>query len=149
MAPYDFAIKETTQVPSEGILLQIVKFTNIIVIIVSHLFLNNEICLQSCLPFDLFKLVDVKGKCKATRCSLCYHAFTVPGQYIGAILCRWKSFQIPSIESRGNLCSRDQRNTKRISKGAHIRALCRGPAKTPSPHRGLYSNCHQASCRHL
>ena len=42
MAPQDFAIKETTQVPSEGILLQIVQFTKIAVIIVSHLFLNDE-----------------------------------------------------------------------------------------------------------
>ena len=30
-----------------------------------------------------------------------------------------------------------------------MRALCRGPAKTPFPHRGLYSNRHLASCRHL
>ena len=37
--------------------------TNIIVIIASHLFLNNEIFLQSCLPFDLFKLVDVTAEC--------------------------------------------------------------------------------------
>ena len=28
--------------------------TNIVVIIASHLFVNNEIFLQSCLPFDLF-----------------------------------------------------------------------------------------------
>ena len=42
MAPQDLAIKETTQVPSEGILLQIVQFTKIAVIIVSHLFLNDE-----------------------------------------------------------------------------------------------------------
>ena len=37
--------------------------TNIIVIIASHLFLNNEIFLQSCLLFDLFKLVDVTAEC--------------------------------------------------------------------------------------
>ena len=30
-----------------------------------------------------------------------------------------------------------------------MRALCRGPAKMPSPHRGLYSNRQLASCRHL
>ena len=50
---------------SEGILLQTVtiSITNIFVIIASHLFLNNEIFLQSRLPFDLFKLVDVTAKC--------------------------------------------------------------------------------------
>ena len=37
--------------------------TNIVVIIASHLFLNNEIFLQSRLPFDLFKLVDVTAEC--------------------------------------------------------------------------------------
>ena len=65
MAPKDFAIKETTQVVSEGILLQTVaiSITNIFVIIASHLFLNNEIFLQSRLPFDLFKLVDVTAEC--------------------------------------------------------------------------------------
>ena len=77
MAQQDFAIKETTQVPSEGILLQIVQFTNIVVIIVSHLFLNNEICLQSCLPFGLLKVVDVKIECRAVRSSVCSHAFTL------------------------------------------------------------------------
>ena len=40
--------------------------TNIIVIIASHLFLNNEIFLQSCLPFDLFKDVDVTTECAIT-----------------------------------------------------------------------------------
>ena len=65
MAQQDFAIKETTQVASEGILLQTVaiSITYIIVIIVSHLLLNNEIFLQSRLPFDLFKLVDVAAEC--------------------------------------------------------------------------------------
>ena len=50
---------------SEGILLQTVtiSITNIFVIIASHLFLNNEIFLQSSLPFDLFKLVDVTAEC--------------------------------------------------------------------------------------
>ena len=70
-------------------------------------------------------------------------------QYIGAIQCSLKSFQNPSIEKWGNLCSKNKRNIKRKLKGAHMRALCRGPAKTPSPHRGLYSNRHLASCRHL
>ena len=37
--------------------------TNIVVIIASHLFVNNEIFLQSRLPFDLFKLVDVAAEC--------------------------------------------------------------------------------------
>jgi len=37
--------------------------TNIVVIIASHLFVNNEIFLQSRLPFDLFKLVDVTAEC--------------------------------------------------------------------------------------
>ena len=65
MAQQDFAIKETTQVASEGISLQTdaSSITNIVVIIVSHLFLNNEIFLQSRLPFDLFKLVDVTAEC--------------------------------------------------------------------------------------
>ena len=65
MAQQDFAIKETTQVASEGISLQTVanSITNIVVIIVSHLFPNNEIFLHSCLPLDLFKLADVKLEC--------------------------------------------------------------------------------------
>ena len=48
MAQQDFAIKETTQVASEGISLQTdaSSITNIVVIIVSHLFLNNEIFLK-------------------------------------------------------------------------------------------------------
>ena len=37
--------------------------TNIVLIIASHLFVNNEIFLQSRLPFDLFKLVDVTAEC--------------------------------------------------------------------------------------
>ena len=37
--------------------------TNIVVNIASHLFLNNEIFLQSRLQFDLFKLVDVTAEC--------------------------------------------------------------------------------------
>ena len=37
--------------------------TNIVVIIASYLFLNNEIFLQSRLQFDLFKLVDVTAEC--------------------------------------------------------------------------------------
>ena len=75
--------------------------------------------------------------------------YIVPCKYISVFQCIWKSFQNPSIEKWGNLCSKNKRNIKRKSKGAHMRALCRGPAKTPSPHRGLYSNRHQASCRHL
>ena len=42
--------------------------TNIVLIIASHLFVNNEIFLQSHLPFDLFKRVDVKGECIAMLC---------------------------------------------------------------------------------
>ena len=57
--------------------MQIVKFTNIVVIVLSHLLLNNEICLQSRLPFDLFKLVDVKVEGTAVRSSVCPHAFTL------------------------------------------------------------------------
>ena len=57
--------------------MQIVQFTKIAVIIVSHLFLNNEICLQSCLPFGLLKVVDVKLECRAVRSSVCSHAFTL------------------------------------------------------------------------
>ena len=57
--------------------MQIVQFTNIVVIIVSHLFLNNEICLQSRLPFDLFKVVDFKVECAAVDSSVCSHAFTL------------------------------------------------------------------------
>ena len=53
------------------------SITNIVVIIVSHLFLNNEICLQSCLPFGLLKVVDVKLECRAVRSSVCSHAFTL------------------------------------------------------------------------
>ena len=37
--------------------------TNIVVIIASYLFLNNEIFLQSRLQFDLFELVDVTAEC--------------------------------------------------------------------------------------
>ena len=44
---------------------------------------------------------------------------------------------------------KNKRNIKRKLKGAHMRALCRGLAKTPSPHRGLYSNHNLASCKHL
>ena len=64
---------------SEGILLQTVtiSITNIFVIIASHLFLNNEIFLQSSLPFDLFKLVDVKAECTTMHRSVCSHAFTL------------------------------------------------------------------------
>ena len=75
--------------------------------------------------------------------------YIVPCQYIGAIQCRWKSFQTPSIEKWGNLCSKNKKYIKRRSKGAHMRVLCRGSAKTPYPHRGLYSNRHLASCNHL
>ena len=48
MSQQDFAIKETIQVASEGISLQTdaSSITNIVVIIVSHLFLNNEIFLK-------------------------------------------------------------------------------------------------------
>ena len=51
--------------------------TNIVVIIASYLFLNNEIFLQSRLPFDLFKLVDVKRECTAVCNLVVSHAFTL------------------------------------------------------------------------
>ena len=51
--------------------------TNIVVIIASYLFLNNEIFLQSRLPFDLFKLVDVTAECATMGRLVCSHAFTL------------------------------------------------------------------------
>ena len=55
-------------------------------------------------------------------------------------------FKIPPLRS-GEPLPKKLRNIKSKSKGTHIRALSRGPAKTPVPHRGLYSNRHLASCR--
>ena len=104
MAQQDFAIKETIQVASEGISLQTdaSSITNIVVIIVSHLFLNNEIFLKSCLPLDLFKLADVKIECITVFKSVCSHAFTlfpanilVPSNIVGSLL------KIPPLRSRG------------------------------------------------
>ena len=88
---------------SEGILLQTVtiSITNIFVIIASHLFLNNEIFLKSCLPLDLFKLADVKIECITVFKSICSHAFTlfpantlVPSDIVGSLL------KIPPLRSR-------------------------------------------------
>ena len=55
-------------------------------------------------------------------------------------------FKIPPLRS-GELLPKKLRNIKRKSKGTHMRALSRGPAKTPFPHKGLYSNRHLPSCR--
>ena len=123
--------------------------TNIVVIIASHFFLNNEIFLQSCLPFDLFKLVDVTAESATMGRYLLSCLHIVPYKYISVFQCIWKSLQNLSIEKWGNLCSKNKKNIKRRSKGAHMRVLCRGSAKTPYPHRGLYSNRHLASCNHL
>ena len=89
---------------SEGILLQTVtiSITNIFVIIASHLFLNNEIFLKSCLPLDLFKLADVKIECITVFKSVCSHAFTlfpdntfVPSNVFGIY------FKIPPLRRGG------------------------------------------------
>ena len=88
---------------SEGILLQTVtiSITNIFVIIASHLFLNNEIFLKSCLPLDLFKLADVKVKCTGANINMLSCLHIVPCNYIGAIQLHWNFFQNPSIEKWG------------------------------------------------
>ena len=135
----------------------------VVIIDCATLIFINKIFLQSCLPFNLTKMINIRPKLTTVRS---FHqilveiqAFSIENSlffanfghfpYNGDNHCSWKSFQNPSIEKWGNLCSKYQRNMKRKSKGAHMRALCRGPAKTPFPHRGLYSNRHLASCRHL
>ena len=132
-------------------------------LIVPHLFFIDKIFLQSCLPFNLDKVINIKPKFLTVRSFdqilVEIQAFSMENSLFSAIFGHfpyngnthhcWKSFKNPSIEKWGNLCSKNKRNIKRKLKGAHMRALCRGPAKTPSPHRGLYFNRHLASCRHL
>ena len=140
-----------------------ISISYIVVIIVPQLFFMNKIFLQSCLPFDLDKVINVKPKFTTVLSFVLelveIQAFSMEISLILPFLGIFHSMVIiiivgsflqnSSIEKWGNLCSKIKRNIERKLKGAHMRALCRGPAKTPSPHRGLYSNRHQASCRHL
>ena len=140
-----------------------ISISYIVVIIVPQLFFINKIFLQSCLPFDLDKVIKVKPKFTTVLSFVLelveIQAFSMEISLILPFLGIFHSMVIiiivgsflqnSSIEKWGNLCSKIKRNIERKLKGAHMRALCRGPAKTPSPHRGLYSNRHLASCRHL
>ena len=61
-----------------------------------------KICLQSRLPFDLFKLVDVKGECTAVCNLVVFHAFTLfPAITLVFSNVFGSLFKIPPLRSGG------------------------------------------------
>ena len=96
-------------------------------LIVPHLFFIDKIFLQSCLPFNLDKVINIKPKFITVRSFdqilVEIQAFSMENSLFSAIFGQfpyngnthhcWKSFKNPSIEKWGNLCSKNRKKYKK------------------------------------